>query len=78
MIKQLFDYYLSHQNELVEKYNDKYLIITKDGVVSVWNREDDAAAYHDAKKRYGLGNFIMQLCTPGAEAYTYFNHHIAK
>lgn len=78
MIKQLFNYYLQHQNELVEKYNGKYLIITKDGVVSAWNREDDAAAYHDAKDRYGLGNFIMQLCTPGAEAYTYFNHHIAK
>ncbi|MBQ0054025.1 MAG: hypothetical protein KBS89_06200, partial [Bacteroidales bacterium] len=27
MIKKLFEYYLAHQDELVEKYSGKYLVI---------------------------------------------------
>ena len=66
--KTLFDYYLSHQNELVVKYNGKFLVITDEGVVGSYDSEDNA--YFDAVDRYGLGNFIIQYCTAGAEAYT--------
>ncbi len=66
--KSLFEYYLSHQNELVSKYNGKYLVITDDGVVGSFDSED--TAYFDAVDKYGLGNFIIQYCTEGTEAYT--------
>ena len=68
MTKELFKYYLEHQDELVEKYNGKYLVITKDGVQETYDNEPQG--YYEAIKNYGLGSFIIQLCTPGDSAYT--------
>ena len=68
MIKDLFHFYLDNQNDLVKKYNGKYLVITKDGVVGAFDSEPQG--YYDAVKKYGLGNFLLQLCTPGDGAYT--------
>lgn len=68
MIKKLFQYYLDNQNRLVEEYNGKYLVITDQGVVSSWDTESEA--YYVGKETYGLGNFIVQLCIPGNEAYS--------
>ena len=78
MIEELFDFYLQNQDQLVRQYEGKYLVITKDGVASAWDSTADKEAFHDAKSKYGMGNFILQLCTPGTGAYTFFNHHIAS
>lgn len=67
-LEQLFNWYLEHQEELVEKYNGKYLVILENKEVIPY--EDENTAYFDAEAKYGLGNFILQLCTPGDEAYT--------
>lgn len=74
MIKQLFEYYLAHQDELVEKYNGKYLVIAGNDVICPFDSESDGEAYYYGKEHFGLGNFILQLCTPGPDAYTFFNH----
>lgn len=66
-LKEWFQYYIDNQNELVEKYSGKYLVIKDSQVVGVFDNERDA--YFDSEKKYGLGNFIIQLCTPGHEAY---------
>jgi len=68
MIKDLFQYYLRNQDQLLKEYNGKYLVITKDGVAGAFDTE--AGAYYDAKEKYGLGQFIVQLCTPGDDAYS--------
>lgn len=68
MIKDLFDYYLAHQSELVKEYNGKYIVITKSGVSGSY--ESEADGYYEGKERFGLGNFIVQLCTPGEDAYS--------
>ena len=68
MIKNLFDYYLANQADLVEKYNGKYIVITKDGVAGAF--DSDAEGYYVGKEKFGLGNFIVQLCTPGEDAYS--------
>lgn len=68
MVKELFEYYLSNQSELVSKYNGKYIVITKDGVVGSYDSE--AEGYYDGKDKFGLGNFIIQLCSPGDDAYS--------
>lgn len=68
MIRDLFNYYLSHQQELVEKYNGKHVVVTKDGVNDAYDTEEEA--YYTSVKKHGLGNFLIQLCTPGDEAYT--------
>lgn len=72
MEKEEFKYYLEHQSELLKKYNGKYLMIIKNQVVGAFNTMSEA--YYQGKKQYGLGNFLVQLCTPGEEAYTVTYH----
>jgi len=68
MLIQNFYYYLANQDELLGNYNGKHLVISNRKIIySSANRED---ALQEGIKRVGLGNFILQLCTPGEEAYT--------
>lgn len=74
MAEELFNFYLAHQDELVKEYNGKYLVITKNGVEGALEGPDDNAAYRYGVNHFGLGNFIIQKCTPGKEAYTDSNY----
>lgn len=67
-LKKDFQYYLDHQNELVAKYNGRYLVIKDCKVVGDYDNE--SSAYFDSVEKYGLGNFLIQLCTEGNGAYT--------
>ena len=67
-IKSLFQYYLEHQDELVKTYNGKYIVIVDNAVVGSYDRQDEA--YFSAEAKFGLGNFLVQLCTPGRQDYT--------
>lgn len=67
-LKILFQWYLDNQSQLVERYNGKYLVIKDNQVVDAY--DDERTAYFDAEAKYGLGNFIIQLCTPGEKDYT--------
>lgn len=67
-LEQLFQWYLDHQEELVKEYDGKYLVILENKEVIQY--DDENTAYFDAVEKYGLGNFIIQLCTPGEDAYT--------
>ena len=68
MIESLFKYYLENQDDLVKKYNGKYIIITKDGVMGAYSTM--RKGYDAGVSRFGRGNFMLQLCTPGNTAYT--------
>lgn len=72
MIESLFNYYLENQDKLVKKYNGKYIIITKDGVMGAYSTVREG--YDIAMSRFGRGNFMLQLCTPGDAAYTRYYH----
>jgi hypothetical protein len=67
-----FEYYIQHQDELVGKYNGRFLII-KDQEVKA-----DFASYYEAfihgSNDFGEGNFIVQYCAPGEESYTQTFH----
>lgn len=69
-MKDLFQYYLNNQDEFVKKYNGKYIVIKDFEVVGAFEKEADA--YFDSETKYGLGNFLIQLCTPGDGAYTQY------
>jgi len=73
MLDKEFDWYLAHQNELVEQYNGKHIVI-KDGIV-VGFYDSTLEAYLESKKKYKLGTFLIQLCTPGEKDYTVTFHH---
>ncbi len=72
MLEKEFKYYLDHQQELVEKYNGKTLVIVGEEVVGIYDSE--AAAYFDSITKYQPGTFLVQNCSPGAESYTQTFH----
>ena len=65
--KQL-EYFKSHQEELVRKYEGKFLVIKDQEVKDVYDTEIDA--YTDAKKKFEHGTFLIQQVLPGQESYT--------
>jgi hypothetical protein len=66
------NYYIQHQDELVRKYEGKYLIIKGQEVVGAYDSEIEA--YVDGKEKYELGTFLIQPCMPGSENYTQTFH----
>ena len=71
MLKQEFQYYLDHQEELVKKYLNKFLVI-KDQKVGVYDTKQEA--YDDATSKYELGTFLIQHCLPGTLGHTQTFH----
>ena len=66
------EYFKSHQDELVQKYEGKFLVIKDQKVQGVYDTEIEA--YADAKKKSDLGTFLIQQCLPGQESYTQTFH----
>ena len=72
LLKQEFDFYISHQDELVEKYDGKVIVI-KDGVVlGVFDNDLDAVA--ETRKSHELGTFLVQRVSNGNAEYTQHYH----
>ena len=67
-LREEFDFYIAHQDELVRQYNGKYLVIKDKQVKGAFDTELDA--YKMASKEYEAGSFLIQRCTPGEEAYS--------
>lgn len=68
MLEQEFKYYLSHQDELVKKYNGKYVVVVGEQVVGAY--DSTVQAYTEASKKYEAGKFLIQRCSPGTQDYT--------
>jgi len=69
--KQL-EYFKTHQEELVKKYEGKFLVIKNQEVQGIYGTEIEA--YTEAKKKFELGTFLIQHCLPGQESYTQTFH----
>jgi len=65
---QELEYFIAHQDELVRQYRDKYLVLAGEQVFGA--HPSVGEAYAAGVKEFGLGNFMLQLCKPGPEAYT--------
>lgn len=72
MLKQEFQYYLDHQEELVKKHLNKYLVIKDQKVVGVY--ETKQTAYDESTSKYELGTFLIQHCLPGTLSHTQTFH----
>ena len=72
MLEKEFEYYLSHQEELAQKYNGKFLVISGEKVVGIY--QSNSEAYNEATKSYPLGTFLIQHCTFGKEGHTQIFH----
>lgn len=76
MFDKEFAFYLEHQDELVSLYDGKYVMVVGENVVGAYDSVGEA--FHIGKQKYGAGNFLLQLCTPGDSAYTITYHSRAK
>ncbi len=72
MLEKEFQYFMDHQNELVEKYENKYLVIVDSEVKGSFDSEIEAYDY--AIDKYKKGTFLIQYCTPGEASYTQIFH----
>lgn len=72
MLEKLFKFYLEHQEEFVKKYNNKHIVIKDFKVIGAYDSYENA--YFETIKTNELGTFIIQLCTPGNDAYTQIFH----
>jgi hypothetical protein len=72
IVRKQFEYYLAHQDAFVAQYNGKVIVMVNHEVVGAYDTESDA--YWDSVKKYPLGTFMIQLCTPGPDAYTIRAH----
>ena len=67
-LAKAFQYYLDHQDKLVEKYNKEFIVI-KDGEV-IGSYDDEAIAVAETAKEFEIGTFLVQFVSPGDSAYT--------
>lgn len=71
-LEKEFNYYLEHQDELLKKYNGKFIVIKGREVIGSYDSELDAI--NKTIEKHKLGTFLVQLCVPGNEGYTQAFH----
>ncbi len=72
MLEEEFQYYIGHQNELVKKYEGRFLVVKGKKVVGDYDTEIEA--YKEAMQSFEPGTFLIQQCLPGKESYTQTFH----
>lgn len=68
-LEREFHYFVAHQDELVQQYEGKYIVIQGTTVLGAYESEWDAVQ-ETINQGYELGTFSVQHCIPGEEAYT--------
>ena len=71
-LQKNFDYYLEHQDEIVEQYNGKFVVIK--GRVVIGAYDDELEAVETTQKEHEVGTFLVQFVSPGDTAYTHSFH----
>ena len=71
-LKKEFEFYLSRQDEFVEKYDGSVIVIKDRNVIGVY--ESELSAVVEAEKNNELGTFLVQRVSEGNEAYTVTIH----
>ena len=72
MLDKEFQYYLDNQNDLVKKYNGRYIVIVDEKVDGDYN--DYSQALSCSLQKYDMGTFLVQKCSPGNKDYTLTFH----
>ncbi|MHB1005772.1 MAG: hypothetical protein ACYC3S_09040 [Chloroflexota bacterium] len=71
-LKQEFQYYLEHQDELVARYNSKFIVIKDRRVIGAYDSQLEAI--RKTQEQHELGTFLVQKCEPGKASYTQSYH----
>ena len=68
-----FHYYLAHQDEFVEQYDGKVVVIKDCEVLGAYGSYIEAVV-ETQKAGHELGTFLAQAVSPGPDAYTRIHH----
>jgi hypothetical protein len=71
-LQKQFAYYVAHQDELVERYRDRWVVLAAERVAGDFDSEADA--YEFAMQEFEPGTFMIQIVEPGAENYSQTFH----
>ncbi|MBI4297749.1 MAG: hypothetical protein HY676_04380 [Chloroflexi bacterium] len=71
-LQREFEFYISHQDELVEKYDGKVIAIKDGNVLGVY--DDELTAVTETKKSHELGTFLVQKVSKGNADYSQTFH----
>ncbi len=68
MLEKEFKYYLDNQEELIKKYEGRFIVIKDNEVIGDYPSETEA--YKESEKKNEIGTFLIQFCSPGKSDYT--------
>lgn len=66
--KNDFEYFISHYQEIFDKYGHKFIAIKNNTILGSFDTELDAI--NEVSKKYPLGTFIVQECNGSESGYT--------
>ena len=72
MLKDEFQYFLDHQDELVKKYNGRVIVIKDQSVLGDYATELEAIT--KTQIDHEIGTFLVQKCAPGDESFSATYH----
>lgn len=67
-LKSAFQYYLTHQDELVAQYAGRFIVIHDGAVVGAY--DDDLTAVVESERTFDAGTFLVQKVSAGNADYT--------
>jgi len=71
-LEKEFEFFIKHQDELVNKYNGKFIVIKDCSVVGSY--DDELEAVEVSSQKYEVGTFLVQKCESGNQSYTQTFH----
>jgi hypothetical protein len=72
-LKSEFKYYLANQDEMVKKYNGKFIVLKDKKVLGSFDSQ--MSAISEMKKQgHEIGTFLIQKVEPGEGAYSQTFH----
>jgi len=72
ILRKEFEFYLAHQDDFVQKFNGRVIVI-KDGQL-LGDYENELQAVTETQKVHKIGTFLVQPVSPGKGAYAQTFH----
>lgn len=67
-LQREFEYYLAHQEELLKRYNGRFIVLKNQQVLGDYASDLDAVL--ETQKTHEMGTFLVQRVVPGDDGYT--------
>ena len=72
LFEEAFQYYLTHQDELVKQHDGRVVAIANGEILGVF--DDELEAITEMQKTRELGTFLLQRVSAGVTAYSHTFH----